>query len=774
MCSSFNVFGQNSSPSYKTVDLSTGKNANLLENSQYLADVRSELTWQSSIDSKDWIETIDGAMNFGITESTYWFRLSLKFLETQTQIFQIHYSLLDYVDFYLIEENKLVKHIATGDALPFDSRVVKDKDFAFLYKGTQGQEATLLIKVKTNGTMVLPLTVTSIENYAQSEAIENIGYGLYFGITIAMLVYNLMLYVYLREKSYLYYCLFVTSICVSVSSYTGHGFYWIWPNTSIINSYLAPLSIGFGFLTSVLFMSSFLEVRRRGVLGERVYRVSIGISLLVILSAILLSYSNAIRIMSIAQISLTIVIMSFSIYLWRKGVVEAKYFTIAWTFFVLGNLINSMRVVGVMPSNNFTFYANLYGNIIEMLLLSMGLAYRFETMRESQIALSRELRLAQQDAIGNLERFRDLFKKSPVGLFRYDRGNNKFTNNIKAIDLIGDSNNVNKFLQENLSFSDYKALLKKGDIKDRVIKLEGEVYYNLSLLAVRNELGRVVEVEGTLSDISSQKQAEANRITNEKEKLNTLTQLVVGISHQFNTPLGVLVTTEDLVKKNLTDILEDIDGGKLKKNELLQNLLMIQDAMNLSSENTKVMSTILNNLRYSISTRRDLNLSNINFDCFFTDLFGYYKAQLKEIGQHCSFTVAVELNDVKSIRCDYDIISDIFVRLYENSYSHAYSASGEDVSNGLVSIILSEDEDSIFVEYYDDGRGLDEAEQENIFIPFFTGNSRKKENSGLGMYILHNQVVKILNGKIELLSPETGFGIKLQIPKVNIDAVDFK
>jgi signal transduction histidine kinase len=563
---------------------------------------------------------------------------------------------------------------------------------------------------------------------------------------------------------------------VSVSSYTGHGFYWIWPNTSIINSYLAPLSIGFGFLTSVLFMSSFLEIRRRGVLGERVYRVSVGISLLVILSAILLSYSNAIRVMSIAQISLTIVIMSFSIYLWRKGVVEAKYFTIAWTFFVLGNLINSMRVVGIMPSNNFTFYANLYGNIIEMLLLSMGLAYRFETMRKAQIGLSRELRASQLESIINLEKFRDLFQKSPVGLFRYDRVNNRFINNSKAIELVGHETEIALFLKKYLTFSDYKQLLKTKVIKHRVLKLDDGKYYSLSLLAIRNDDNRIVEVEGTLTDISSQKQAEVNRIKNEKEKLNTLTQLVVGISHQFNTPLGVLVTTEDLIKNNLTSILSDIESGQLKKNELVQNLNMIQEGMSLTSENTKVMSTILKDLRCSISTRGDLNISEISLNSFFYDLFGFYKAQLKEIEKECGYELSVELNDVSTISCDYDVISDVFLRLFENTYSHAFVNNESEQSEGnigRVEILLSENEEEIVVDYYDNGRGLDAAEQENIFIPFFTGNSRKKENSGLGMYILHNQVVKVLNGKVTLLSPKSGFGIKIQIPKVNADAIEF-
>jgi signal transduction histidine kinase len=760
------------------IHLLSGESVNVLDKSQLLEDAESTFTWQEALNSSEWNDVQTSSLNLGITGSSYWFKASIHYGEDQTRIFQINYPLLDYVSFYLVKHNhnatsvnySIIKEVQTGDALEFESRQINDKNFVFSHYAKKGTSLTVLIRVKTQGTMVMPLSTTDIEYYADENSIESVAYGIYFGITFAMLIYNLMLFIYLKEQSYLYYCLFVFTIFVSAISYTGHGFQWLWPDAQDLNLFMAPLSAAVGFLFSVLFMSSFLRIRQRDVWGERVFHVGVSLSVLVIASAVFLTYSTSLKVISVVQVILTIVIMSYSISLWRKGIVEAKYFTIAWMSFIIGNAISAMRVIGVAPSNEFTVYANLYGNVIEMLMLSMGLAYRFETMRKTQISLSRELRLSQQEAIGNLEKFRDLFQKSPVGLFRYDRENNVFFNNTKATELIGGHEDIDEFLRSNLTFGDYKYLLRNNILKDRVINFQEEVFYSLTLLVVRNTQGKVVEVEGTLSDISSQKQAEKNSITNEKEKLNSLTQLVVGISHQFNTPLGVLITTGDLVKNNLSQVLDEIDNGRLKKDELLQTLYMIQDAMDLSTENTKVMSAILKNLRYSISTRKDLNLSDILLNGLFTDLYGYYKAQLKEDGRRCNFELSVNTNNIESIVCDYDVISDVILRLYENSNSHAYYGRE---NGGCVFINLKENESYVIIEYVDDGRGLNEMERGNIFVPFFTGNSRAKENSGLGMFILHNQIVKILQGKIELLSPEKGFGISIQIPKVYTDTIEF-
>ena len=416
----------------------------------------------------------------------------------------------------------------------------------------------------------------------------------------------------------------------------------------------------------------------------------------------------------------------------------------------------------MIPSNMFTVYANLYGNAVEMLMLSMGLAYRFETMREIQIRLSRELRLAQQSAIKNLEKYKDLFQKSPVGLFRYERKNNQFFNNEKASALINKYEDIQEFLRDRLTFSDYKDLLASDELKDIIIKYDGEKYYNLSLLVIRDEYGAVVEIEGSLLDVSEQKQAEILRLASEQEKLNSLTQLVIGISHQFNTPLGVMVTTEDLIKDNLLKISTDLDEGCLKKDELSEALNMIAEAMVLVSKNTRVMSSMLKDLRHSIDTRKDLNFTNIITDCFFKDLLGYFKAQIKENNSTFLLDINVTTNGINTLCSDYDVLSDVILRLYGNTYCHAYSA---EIKEGLITINLSEDDNYICIEYSDNGRGLSKAEQENIFVPFFTGKNRKKGSSGLGMYILHNQIVKILLGTVELKPFATGFSINIYLPK---------
>jgi two-component system, sensor histidine kinase LadS len=754
--------GQYNGSSSDIVALHKGELVQLLEHSQLLEDTGSDLSWQQALASNHWLDIEGNGLNLGITNSRYWFRVDFSYFEAQTRVFQIGYPFLDYVDFYLLSNDQLIKHEATGDLLPLESRTIKDKDFVLSHFHNNKDVLTLLIRVNTQGTMVLPLTSISIEQYAESESIENIAYGIYFGITAAMFLYNFMLFIYLKDSTYLYYCVFVFIIFISALSYTGHGFYWLWPSHSQLNTFMVPFTAALGFLAATLFISSFLQMKKRGALSKYILNLSIGLSLVIILVSILMSYSASIKIISFVQLVFTVIFLSYSISLWYKEVSEAKYFTLAWLSFIIGSMISATRVLGLLPSNNFTLYANLYGNVIEMLMLSMGLAYRFEMMRKVQAGLSRELRLAQQDAIKHLEKYRDLFQYSPVGLFSYDRDSNKFQMNKKISVLIGSGVEIGEFLNNSLSFSDYKHLIRTGEIKDKLIKINSDCYFNLSLFTSRNNDKRIVEVEGTLLDISEQKKSEVIRIDSEKEKLSSLSQLVFGISHQFNTPLGVLVATDDLIKNGLASLIEDVEGGHLKREELMRALTNMQDAISLSSTNTLAMASILKDLRYSINTRAELNLSEISTVRLFEDLFGYFKSQLRENKIDCKLGIDIDTNGIDLLNSDYEVLSDAILRLFSNTYYHAYSNV---TVAGMISIRLKEDESFYYIEYFDDGRGLDKTEKNSIFIPFYTGSSRKKDNSGLGMYILHNQIVKVLHGKVELLSPVSGFGIKILLPK---------
>jgi hypothetical protein len=310
----------------KVVELYKEDNVSLLGHSQILEDKKGQLSWQQAIASDSWVSA-SPELNLGMTDSTFWFWVDVKYAEEQTRFFEIRYPLLDYVDFFILQDNLLIKHIETGDSRPFNSRDIKNKNFVTSHH--------------QNTEQVLTLSSVNVEHYAQEVSLENLTHGIYFGISIAMFLYNLMLFVYLKERSYLYYCIFVLVVFISALAYTGQGFYRLWPEYEILNRYMTPVASAGGFLAATFFFGSFLQLNTRGLWGRRVLSICISISVICVASSIFLSYSKSVQVLALIQMLLTVLYLGSSSYLWKKGVLEAKYFTFAWAFFILGNSINA-------------------------------------------------------------------------------------------------------------------------------------------------------------------------------------------------------------------------------------------------------------------------------------------------------------------------------------------------------------------------------------------------------------------------------------------------
>jgi len=747
--------------SQSIVILSKEDSLPLLAQAMVFEDSKGQLSWLEVLQQEKWQEVSSQDRNFGMSASHFWFKIELGFSEDHLRIFQVAYPPIDHLEFYLVSQKKIVKQTLTGDLLPFSQRDILDHHFVFSHHVKANQPLTLLIKIQTQGTVVLPLITASVENYAASRIQSQTIYGIYFGISIAMLIYNLILFFYLRDPSYLYYCFFVATILFNSLAYTGMGFQWFWSDYPILNQYAIPVSVATGFLTATLFTQSFLQLKQRGQWIQYIFYACIVSSIIAITFTVFATYSQGIKFVASLQFILAFIFLFTGVYFWSKGVKEAKYFTIAWLSFLIGSTLSATRTLGFIPSNSITIYANLYGTIAEMLLLSLALAYRFETLRSQKNKLSQELESAEQQATNNLEKYRDLFNNSPAGLFHYWRENNVFDVNKYARGLIPQGLSLKSFLRAQLTFGQYKTLLSKGQLIEVTINIGKKAWYSLSMSVIRDEKHRVTELEGTLINITTRMQNEQLALDVEQEKLNSLTQLILGISHQFNTPLGVILTAQGVTNNAIEKLQEQLVKPQPSLREINKVIDVMKQSMTLSCNNSERLLVSMGELKSAIKEQ-----SELIFTCFNPQVVIYQAFQtVKPEGTLVQLIVNNE--ETCEINSDVSIFIDIFMRLFSNSFDHAF----EQQKNALIEVTLQQKKDYLRFHFHDNGRGLTDVEQQNIFVPFYTGVTRGLKNTGLGMYIVHNQVTQVLAGKIKvtaLSSPElnSGFAIEILLPNI--------
>lgn len=335
--------------------------------------------------SIEFVSTKSQVPNLGISESTFWIKLPIINLSDQTEL-MLNLSLptLDNVDFYYLDSFNQYNKIKTGEHLPFHIRKYKDPNYLFDIQLKKGELKVYYLKISSKEGLQLPInlgTKTVILNQIKNKDILS---GIYLGLMLVMIIYNLFIYFSVRDKSYIYYVIYILLILLTQTTLQGYPFQYLWPNSPLIaqNSlFIFPSLVG---IASMIFMNVFLKVKRN---YPTLYKLSFVLSIPYILS-IFFSLIKLYKISFITMEMNAMIVSFFMLYvavkITRKGYQPAKYFLAAWIVFLAGVVIYILKDFEILPFNNFTRYTMQIGSAIETLLLSFALAARINMYKKEK------------------------------------------------------------------------------------------------------------------------------------------------------------------------------------------------------------------------------------------------------------------------------------------------------------------------------------------------------------------------------------------------------
>jgi len=328
--------------------------------------------------------------NLGISKSNFWIKIPItNKTENEHLILELSLAIIDYVELYYYDGNQ-VKTIKTGDAYPFDKREYKDPHYLFDLNIPTGETKTYYLNVRSNEALQLPLKVGTIVNVYTQIKNRDLLSGIYFGIMLVMILYNLFIYFSVRDKSYLYYVVYIICILLTQTSLQGYTFQYFWPNSALITKFSLIFLPSLSGITGMFFMNVFLQTKE---FSKKLYNIAfifVGPYLIAYVIAFMgeLGLSQAVIQLNSTIISLYMLITPIIIY--RKGFKPAKYFIAAWSVFLLGVFIFVLKDMEVLPFNNLTRYTMQIGSAIETILLSFALANRISIIRKENEHLIKE------------------------------------------------------------------------------------------------------------------------------------------------------------------------------------------------------------------------------------------------------------------------------------------------------------------------------------------------------------------------------------------------
>ena len=343
-------------------------------------------------------------LNAGYSTSVFWLRIDLRYVPRKDRsphswLLELAYPPMDHLELYLPDADgqyRLVQR--TGDALPYVTRQIKQNNYLFEVPFQPDEAKTVYLRLHSQGSVQAPVSLWSANAYLEAQPSRLYVLGLIYGVLLGMLVYNLFIFLSVRDRSYLYYILYIASFGLYQVSVNGAGVEYFWPDSPWWANAATPFFIGAAGFFGCQFSRSFLQTARHSRWMDRLLVGLMVYGAVVMALSLSTSYALALRLATALALCFTVVIFTAGILAWWRGLRLARYFIIAWTAFLLGGIVNTLMVLGYLPNVFITMYASQIGSALEVGLLSLALADRINVLRDRQAQTLKEAGLKLEQA----------------------------------------------------------------------------------------------------------------------------------------------------------------------------------------------------------------------------------------------------------------------------------------------------------------------------------------------------------------------------------------
>lgn len=356
---------------------------------EYLEDVHENLNINqvsSPAFSKRFKPSKISTPNNNNLESVYWYRIKIKHdnRSSDNYILEFFDQTIDSIVAYIPDRTGEFKVKTLGDGFPFGERAIKHKNFVIDLDNTQNTEKVYYFRLKSSQTADVIIVLRSVNWFIAYALNEYFTFGIFYGMIFVFSFYNLMMFIAVRERQYIYYVLYNISVGLYEMCTDGIAYQYLWPDLPGLNQYAYGIALYMVSIFALLFTQKLLHVKAKAPRLNRLINATLLIRTGIFLVCLFLN-RNWFNYKFIEIIPLSIAFYT-GIYILLRGYRPARFFVIGYSFLFLGFSLKFLITLGYSWLNFgvVTYYSLSFCFVFEMIFLAFAIGDQVRLLREKK------------------------------------------------------------------------------------------------------------------------------------------------------------------------------------------------------------------------------------------------------------------------------------------------------------------------------------------------------------------------------------------------------
>ncbi|WP_432709929.1 sensor histidine kinase [Pedobacter sp.] len=682
------------------------KQVNISNQVGVFEDPGRKLTLHEVIAANKFTPNKQKVANVGLTSSRVWVKLQTYHPDRSEDAYlEVKNPTFDKITLYTPSAGNQMIEKVSGQAVAISKRDFPHQNVIFELSPGNKDTLTSYLSIESVNPVTLPVYIGNLQSTIKSVWLEDVVFSLYIGLIMTMFVYNIFIYFTVRDRSYLFYVIYIACVGFTQISLKGYSMVFFWKDNLWLNNQGTVCSIVFVGVASILFTKEFLHVKGYFKQLNRFLNILI----ICYVQALLVSFVGFPRqaqiFLQVLTLTAAIAVITTGVLVYRKNYRPALFFTVSWSCFLAGVIIFILKDVGVLPPTFLINNAILIGSGLEAVLLSFALADRINILKK-------EKEHSQADALRILTENEKLVREQNVLLEQ------------KVKERTEDLEKANNTLNT--------AIVDLKEAQSQLVDAEKMAGLGQLTAGIAHEINNPINfvtsnIKPLALDID-----ELNEVITMYEKIDRNGDLEQQLSaiEAFKRRIDI-----SFVRDEIKSLLSGIGEGAQRTAEIIRSL---KNFSRLDESDTKPVD-LNEGLNSTLVLIRSTFPSNLEV--------------IKEYGE------------LSLVECLPGKINQVFMNLITNAIQ-AIKAKDVQQEKEFLKVSTWQKDDHVFVSIKDSGMGMTEEIKQKIFEPFFTTKD-VGEGTGLGLSIVF-RIIESHQGNIDVITninQGTEFIITLPVTK---------